>query len=583
MKIKVLEFLIDNLIYNGFDTFFLVTGGAIAPTVDYIGRNKKAKYFCFQHEQSAAMAAEGFFRASGKMGIVLATSGPGAQNLLNGICGCWYESIPCLFITGQVNTHESLDSINSNPRQVGFQETPVSDSFKHFTKFSKKINDVDEFEVTLKKAIISCFENRPGPSIIDIPFNIQNSYLNTYKFIKFKTEKHNIQIKDSDIKYILDKLKISKRPLLILGHGVKLSNAQSVAEELVNLLNIPFVLSWGGFDIITHDHPNFIGDIGVYGSRGGNYAIQNCDFLISIGSRLDTRQTGGNLKLFSRESCKVMVDIDEEELNKDRGINIDLKIKANANDFILKLKKSAKRLNINNEWKTFTNNWKSLVEKRKIKKNVLTSYEFLEELNSKIPTNSIIVPDQGGNLVWSMQSIKIKKGQKMFSNFGNSSMGYALPAAIGASISSKNPIFCIDGDGGFQMNIQELQTVNNYKIPVKIIILNNRSYGIIKQFQDSLFDSRYIATDGQDYSAPDFVKIGMAYGIESIRATKKNFKEVINYLINSKKTILIDVIIDKEQKLIPKLEYGNALENMTPYTKIDETKKNMIVKMAKRF
>ena len=330
-----------------------------------------------------------------------------------------------------------MDSINSNPRQVGFQETPVSDSFRHFTKFSKKINDVDEFEVTLKKAIISCFENRPGPSIIDIPFNIQNSYLNTYKLKKFKAEKHNIKIKDSDIKYILDKLKISKRPLLILGHGVKLSNAQSVAEELVNLLNIPFVLSWGGFDIITHDHPNFIGDIGVYGSRGGNYAIQNCDFLISIGSRLDTRQTGGNLKLFSRESCKVMVDIDEEELNKDRGINIDLKIKANANDFILKLKKSAKRLNINTEWKTFTNNWKSLVEKRKTKKNVLTSYEFLEELNSKIPSNSIIIPDQGGNLVWSMQSIKIKKGQKMFSNFGNSSMGYALPAAIGASISSK--------------------------------------------------------------------------------------------------------------------------------------------------
>ena len=583
MKIKVLEYLIDYLVYNEFDTFFLVTGGAIAPTIDYIGRNKKVKYFCFHHEQSAAMAAEGYFRTSGKMGIVLATSGPGAQNLLNGICGCWYESIPCLFITGQVNTHESLDSIISNPRQVGFQETPVTESFKHFVKFSKKITNVDEFDVTLKEALSKCFENRPGPSIIDIPFNIQNSYLKDFKLSKFRVKNPLSNINDSDIQFILDKLKTSKRPLLLLGHGVKLSNAQSEASELIALLNIPFVLSWGGFDIIHHDHPNFIGDIGVYGSRGGNYAIQNCDFLISIGSRLDTRQTGGNLKLFSVESSKVMVDIDENELNKDRGNNIDLKIKANALEFILKLKTKVERLNLNPEWQDYINRWRNIMEKRKTKTDVLTSYEFLEELNSKIPTNSIIVPDQGGNLVWSMQSIKIKKGQKMFSNFGNSSMGYALPASIGASVSTKNPIFCIDGDGGFQMNIQELQTVKNYKIPIKIIILNNRSYGIIKQFQDSLFDSRYIATDGEDYSAPDFVKIGKAYGIESIRATKSNYKEVIEYLINVNKPILIDVIIDKEQKLIPKLEYGNALENMTPYLKIDETKKNMIINMAKRF
>jgi acetolactate synthase-1/2/3 large subunit len=584
VKKKVLEHLIDYLVDNNFDTFFLVTGGAIVPTVDYIGRKEEATYYCFQHEQSAAMAAESFYRTSGKMGVVLTTSGPGAQNLLNGICGCWYESIPCLFITGQVSTNESLDSIKTKPRQVGFQEMPVAESFKHFTKYSTKVTKAELFDNILKEAIAASLTGRPGPSLIDLPVDIQNSTITLTSTDKLKWWKKNPinYIHPDEYRNIIDKIKQSKRPLLLLGQGVKLAGGQEDARKLIDSLQIPFVVSWGGFDTISHDHPLFVGDIGVYGSRGGNYAIQNCDLLLSIGSRLDTRQTGGQLDSFSRDSYKIMVDIDANEIYKDRGIKIDLPIVKDAQEFLEGILSFTEKLELDKEWLGYITQWKNLKEIRELKNNTLTSYEFLEELNQHLPDDSIIIPDEGGNLVWTMQSIKIKGKQKLYSNFGNSSMGYGLPSAIGACMANKGPVVCIDGDGGFQMNIQELQTVKHYNLPLKIFIMNNNCYGIIKQFQDSYFDKRYIATESQDYTAPDFVKVAEAYGIKALRATKENYKEIINLAMQEEGSILVDVIIDKEQKLVPKLEYGNPLEDMSPYQTDEEIKNNMIIEMIPR-
>lgn len=579
---KTLEYLIDSLVYNDIDTFFLVTGGAITPVVDYIGTHPSTKYYCFQHEQSAAMAAETYFRTSGKLGVVLSTSGPGAQNLLNGICGCWYESIPCLFITGQVSTYESIDSIETNPRQLGFQETPVVESFRFFTKFIKKVNSNNDFEQILKEAIESCYEGRFGPSLLDIPMDIQNRPIENDSLIKFNISKPIIDIDLNDkIDTINTKITESQRPLLLVGHGVRLSNSTEDILKLIDKLNIPFVVSWGGFDSVPHNHPLFIGDIGVYGSRGGNFAIQNCDLLLSIGSRLDTRQTGGDLKSFSRESYKIMVDIDENEIYKGRGLNIDLPVVCDAKIFINTLLESCVSHN-KQEWNNKCNDYKNMKEIRPLKTDVLTSYEFLEYLNTQLPDNAVIIPDEGGHLVWSMQSIKNKSNQRIFSNFGNSSMGYGLPAAIGAAIGTDKPIICIDGDGGFQMNIQELQTVKHYNLPIKMFIMNNNCYGIIKQFQDLVFDSRYIATESQDYSVPDFVKVANAYGIEAVEANKENFKEVVNLALQKEGSILINVIIDREQKLIPKLEFGNPLEDMFPYLNNEDLEKNMIIERIPR-
>lgn len=582
VKRKASEYIIDCLLYNNIDTFFLVTGGAIVPTVDYIGTKDNAKYYCFQHEQSAAMAAEAYYRTTGKLGVVLSTSGPGAQNLLNGICGCWYESIPCLFITGQVSTYESIDSISYNPRQLGFQEMPVVESFKPFTKYIKKVN-LDTLDKDISQAITSALEGRKGPSLLDLPVDVQTSVINLDIFdIQYPSPIIDPNLSDS-INTLKDKLSHSKRPLLLLGHGIRLADAVDEIRVLVDKLNIPFVVSWGGFDLIEHTHSNFIGTIGVYGSRGGNFAIQNCDLLISIGSRLDTRQTGGNLQTFSRDSYKVMVDVDINEIFKGRGLNIDLPIVCDAKIFINSCIDTLDPINIKKEWNKYCFQYQNIdLDKRELKDNVLTSYEFLEHLNTQLDSDSIVIPDEGGHLVWSMQSLKSKSNQRIFSNFGNSSMGYGLPAAIGAAIDTNRQVVCIDGDGGFQMNIQELQTVKHYNLPIKIFIMNNNCYGIIKQFQDSYFDSRYIATESQDYSVPDFIKVANAYGIKSIEANKNNYKDVISLALKEEGSILVNVMIDREQKLTPKLEFGNPLEDMSPYLDDKSIQDNMIIPMIPR-
>jgi acetolactate synthase-1/2/3 large subunit len=460
---------------------------------------------------------------------------------------------------------------------------PVVESFCHFTKFSKKINDTNDFKNDLKTAIKSCFEGRQGPSLLDIPTNIQNSIIND-NLIKFTLYPKVIDIDlDNKLQTLNNKLKSSKRPLLLIGHGVRLSDSIDEINYLINKLKIPFVVSWGGFDIISHDHPQFIGDIGVYGSRGGNFAIQNCDLLISIGSRLDTRQTGGDLKTFSRESFKVMVDVDKNEVFKGRGLNIDLPIICDAKIFISQWNKVLSEFETNQEWINKCNDWKKLkLDNRPLKSEVLTSYEFLEHLNTQLPENSIVLPDEGGHLVWSMQSLKAKPNQRIFSNFGNSSMGWGLPAAIGAAVDTNKTVVCIDGDGGFQMNIQELQTIKHYNLPIKIFIMNNSCYGIIKQFQDAYFDSRYTATESHDYSVPDFIKIAEAYSIKAIEANKSNYKDVINLALNESGSILVNVIIDREQKLTPKLEFGNPLEDMSPYLTDKQIQDNMIVSMIPR-
>lgn len=583
VKKKVSDYLVDCLYNNGIDTYFLVTGGAIIPTVDAIGRKDGVKYYCFQHEQSAAMAAEAYYRSSGKLGVVLSTSGPGAQNLLNGICGCWYESIPCLFITGQVSTYESIDSISTKPRQLGFQEMPVVESFAPFTKYINKVNDTTKISEALSKAVELAMEGRPGPSLLDIPTNIQNSIVEVDS-VQFSTPD---KIKDLDLVHkvsvVKQKLKESKRPLVLIGHGVTLSQSQEAALKLLDRLKVPFVVSWGGFDAIPHNHSNFVGAIGVYGSRGGNFAIQNCDLLITIGSRLDTRQTGGDLSTFARGSFKVMVDVDVNEVYKGRGLNIDLPIICDAGIFIEECLSTIEGVQVSEDWQSKCSDWSKLqLDNRPLKEGVLTSYEFLEQLNTQLPERSIVIPDEGGHLVWSMQSLKAKANQRIFSNFGNSSMGYGLPAAIGAAIDTDKLVVCIDGDGGFQMNIQELQTIKQYNLPVKIFIMNNSCYGIIKQFQDAYFGSRYIATDNQDYTVPDFVAVANAYGIKAVEANKTNYIEIIKLALNEKGSILVNVVIDREQKLIPKLEFGNPLEDMSPYLTDEQIQQNMIVDMIPR-
>ena len=555
------DYIIETLYLNGIDTYFVITGGAIVPFINAIARNPKVKYYCFQHEQSAAMAAEGYYRASGKTAGIVVTSGPGVQNLLNGVCGCWYDSIPAFFISGKVNTKEDLSNFESKPRQTGFQEMPVAKMFEDVTKKSLHVPELGQLEGVLSELLTELKTPRYGPVLMDLPVNLQMTTIEDVN-INLVTHSRRVTPQYDISEYIHN----SQRPVIIFGHGVKLAGAEKEAIEFAEKTKIPFLVSWGAFDICGTDHPLRIGSPGVYGDRVANYAIQNADLIISIGSRLDSRQIGGSGPMFSVHSKKIMVDVDIHEINKmpEKDVPIDLGIVSDAKNFFDSViigvplgdgsgwgENRCKKYEI---WLEKIYEWKRKYSQEKSREGDSAVYDYLNGFFEELPDDCIVIPDQGGNLVWTMQSAKLKDGQKLFTNFGNSSMGFALPCAIGAAIGSGKKVYCIDGDGGFQMNIQELLTVKKYDLPIEIIILNNSGYGIIKQFQDSYFDSKYIATSKSDVFGDevDFVKIAEAYGVKTLQ----------------------DIPIPETQKIYPKLEFGNSLENMTPYIDFE---KDMVV------
>lgn len=497
------------------DVYFTVTGGAIAPLVDAA----RDKVVMCQHEQAAVMAAEGYYRASGKLAGVLVTSGPGIQNTLNGVCGCWYDSIPCLVISGQVNTNESLDSIQAKPRQVGFQEMPVVDMFKHCTKYCENIKDAADVYHVFQAALDCMLTGRKGPAVIDFPVNIQMSDFDI----------HDFSVPKEPMYPPIDRIDFSefKRPLVVLGNG-----ARECKDEFLRWVSVPFVCSWAAKDI-GRNHRLCIGCHGVYGNREANFAIQNADLLVILGSRFDTRQSGGVLSTCSKHSKRVMVDIDEHEIDKlnERGFTIHHKFVNTVVNFIQSHHLSSE-------------NWVKLHVQETYTGNV---YSILKQF--EIPNEAIVIPDCGGNLVWSMQCLS---PSRIFTNLGNSSMGYSLPAAIGASLACPNvPVVCIIGDGGLQMNVQELYTLKRLNLPVTVVVLNNSGYGIIRQFQDTYLDKRHVGVDMH----LDFRKIASAYDIRNSDCLH----------VSRDGPFLCDIQVDPDQRIIPKVNFGNSLENMTPY------------------
>ena len=608
---KGCDFILDLLLSLGVDTFFVITGGAIVPLIDAIGRGEKAgvtTMLAFQHEQAAAMAAEGYWRETGRLAAVVVTSGPGIQNVLNGLCGCYYDSIPMLVISGQVNTSESLDAVSSRPRQRGFQEMPVVESFGHFCVYAKKLKYVHdlmgrEIHDVFTSAVNAATTPRFGPALIDLPVNIQMCEVQTSVYDAMPAKKprtnglrvdeHNL-LSESILPRVFEMLRVSERPLLIFGAGVRASSSNHLARILVEQLSVPFCLSWGAKDLFEDDHPLNCGSHGVYGSRAANLAVQNCDVLFVLGSRLDTRQTGGCLTRFAPVAKKIMVDVDCEEIGKlvEKGCTIDLPIIIELNLFFTAITGRAsehRALKSLSTWTTRTQEWKRAYCNADVDKllkyeldatvpGVMNVYSFLERLSEKIPDKATVVPDQGGNLCWSMQTLKVKKDSRLYTNLGNSSMGFAFPCCIGSAVGAsetKNPIVCIDGDGGFQMNIQELKTAVDYNLPIKTFILNNSGYGIIKQFQDAYFDKRYIVTN---FTPVDFVSIAKGYGMHALRLTSdSDIDDVLGKVFAHPGPVLVDVAIQQCQKIFPKLEFGNALEHMTPFIPLDELKKTMIV------
>lgn len=594
---KLTDYLVQYLVDLGVKKVFLITGGACAHIVDSLGKSEGISYVCMQHEQAAAMAADAYARVTRNIGVAVATSGPGATNLITGVCCSYFDSIPTLMITGQVNLWETKGK--RGIRQFGFQETDIVDIVRPITKFAAIVKEPKKIKYYLDKAIQIAKSGRPGPVWLDIPMNVQHAEINPDELRGFDSKELPSRkasvIPISLIARVVDNIRKSQRPIVIAGAGIKLGRAEGEFLELIKILRTPIVSTWSGIDILPHDHPFYVGQFGVYGNRAANFAVQNSDLTLSLGSRLDTRQTGGQPRTFAREAVKIVVDIDNEELNK-QWVVPDIPINTDVKDFLTSLNSALESLACFpdfSDWHLMCANWKkqypAVLPDYYNQKGSVNAYVFVRALSEKLPPNSIIIPDQGGNLTWTIQSFKVKDGHRLFSAFGNSPMGYAMPAAIGAAFAdSKANIVCIDGDGGFQLNIQDLQTIKHHKLPIKIFILNNNSYGIIKQFQEIYFEGRYEATvEKTGYTAPDFIKIAQAYGIAAeIIRDHSEIDEKLNKVLAANEPVLCNVILDESQKLIPKLVaiktrdgryVSKPIEDMIPLLPRDEFRANMVV------
>ena len=584
------DYILKFLEKKNVNNIFTITGGAICFLMDAFSRNKNMTYTSVAHEQAAAMMADSYSRLGPNFSATMVTSGPGATNLLTGIACSWFDSVPSLHICGQVNRNElcSFDKSTKKVRQVGFQETDIVSMAKPITKFAYQIKSEDEIRYVLEKAFYIAQSGRPGPVLIDIPMDLQRKKVIPKKLKSFHIKKRQVKKQKliRQVGKVLKILKKAKRPVIIIGGGVRISKTNKDLQFFLKKFDIPLVTTWSGVDSVTHDTKNNMGNVGVYGSRSANFVVQNSDFVLSLGTRLDTRITGGVPKNFAREAIIASVDIDQNELNKNRGLKIDIKINECLSDFFNYFKKASNNFFISKpEWLKKSLTWKEkypmIQDVHRNQKKYVNPYFFMEKLSNHLGEDEVVITDDGAHLTWTIQGLKVLKKQRLFSAFGNSPMGYSFPASIGASIAlKKKRIICIDGDGSIQINIQELQTMVSNKLPIKIIIINNEGYGIIRQFQDLYLNKRHEAIDSKKgVTNPNFLRIAKAYGVRySEIKNNSNIDKILRKTINSKHAEFINVFVKPDQKIIPKLTFGSPLEDLSPKLPRKEFNENMIIK-----
>ena len=585
------DYIIDFFRAQGLQHVFLVSGGASIHLLHSANKLSGITPVPTHHEQGAAMAADGYSRSSGNLGLAIATSGPGATNLLTGIAGAWFDSIPCIFISGQVATFRMKGSINT--RQLGFQETEIVEMARPITKWAVQIKNISDIEEVLKKSVDIAISGRPGPVLIDIPDDIQRSYAlfnSASKILPQKTYSSNVLLR-KQFKKIERLLKNSKRPLIILGAGANTVATRIPSQNLVSVLNIPVLTTWGAKDLISCDNSKLVGTFGSHGTRYGNFAVQNCDLIIVLGSRLSSRETGGDLQTWAREAKLVHVDIDKGELDKFKimGRKLDLKINMDLTYFLPMFTDFARKQLNNYSYKE----WFDWIEQRKRNfkykvsqnKEELDGYDFYLILNDFLNENDQIYLDTGCTVAWAMQSLSLPSGVRIFHDFNNTSMGWALPASIGGSLSaSQKRTTVISGDGSIMMNIQELATAMRYTPNLKIIVLNNSGYGMVRQTEDQWLDGINVGTNSKngDLLFPNFSELANSFGYKvGIASTHKELKSQLQSLYIDNSIGFLEVKINDNSKVIPQTRYGYPLEDSEPILSREELRSNMIIPILK--
>ena len=573
---KLSDYIVTFLIEKDITDVFGYPGGMVTHLMDSFDKYKNfILAHVNYHEQGAAFCACGYAQASNKLGVAYATSGPGATNLITGIANAYFDSIPCIFITGQVNTYEAKGDLLV--RQKGFQETDIVSIVKSITKYAVKIDNENNIKYELQKAFDISMNGRPGPVLIDIPMNIQSADIipEDLKCYKSKNEEEDSCYYSDKKNIILEMLKSSKRPVILAGNGINTANVINQFRDFVELTGIPVVTSMIGRDVLQSSVENNFGFVGAYGDRCANFIISNSDLIISFGSRIDCRQTGSDLKIFAKNAKVIRLDIDSGELTN--------KIKDDEISIVVDLKKiisllNAKEFKVKDNFKKWIDACNSVQEELKY---IIVEYEndIIKEFSYKVPDNSIITTDVGQNQVWVAQSFVIKNNQKMLFSGGHGSMGYSLPAAIGAYYGSKKNVICFNGDGGLQMNIQELQFIARENIPVKVILLNNNSLGMIRHFQEMYFESNFVQTKKEfGYTTPNFKKIANAYALRYINI--KSIEEIskCENMLEDNRPCFIEIPLSETTYLYPKLAMGRPIYDQDPL--LDRSLFNRLIKIC---
>lgn len=605
MKQRLADYVADFLVNHGVSDCFSVVGGGAMHLNDALGHKEGLKVTYNHHEQASAIAAEAYARLDNKIAALCVTTGPGGTNAITGVLGGWLDSIPMFVLSGQVRydttaryTSQFTDGLPL--RAVGDQEYDIVKSVEHMTKYAVMLENPNDIRYVLEKAWHLATTGRPGPVWVDIPVNFQGGFIETDGLVGYDPAEDEKQlpskVSDEVIKTVLEKIKNAKRPVFHAGYGIRLSGGYEVFKEVAEKLNIPVVTYWNAIDLIETDNPLYCGRAGNMGDRPGNFAIQNADLILAVGTRISIRQVGYNWKTWAREAEVIMVDIDPAEMKK-HTIHVDMPIWADAKDFLDKINSSVdEKVNNNQDWLNTCQAWKKkypVVLERHRQENGKTAnvYAFIDYLSSQLPENTLTAVSNGACCVVGSQAYVIKKGSRFANNSAVASMGYGLPAAIGTCIGGgRKDTICLEGDGSIMMNLQELQTILTNKLPIKIFLINNNGYHSIRITQTNLFSNHCkvgIGEESGDLSFPQFKKIAEAFGYPYFSASSNaEMQKAVQDTLNTSGPVFCEIFTDTEQVWEPKsstkrLEDGTLvsppLEDLAPFLPREELEKIMFI------
>ena len=594
---RVSEYISQVLVGFGVRHVFMLTGGGSMFLNYAIGSHPQIEVIYNHHEQACAMAAEGYARITNTPGVINVTTGPGGVNTLNGVFGAFTDSIPMLVLSGQVKRETYIRSYNlPGLRQLGDQEVDIISMVKGITKYAVTITDANEIRFHLEKAWHLATTGRPGPAWLDIPIDIQSSQVDPKSLIGFDPTQFITRFDTAElanqVHKTLARIKTSSRPVILAGTGVRSAGAVNLFNEVVHKLGIPVTTGWT-HDLIASDDPFYCGRPGTIGTRPGNFTVQNSDILLILGSRLNIRQTGYTFNSFARAAHKIWVDIDASELCKPTT-RPDTAILSDVKAFLSEMKSQLDEGGWDKDQFTSWLAWckgnlekyPAVTEQQRNFNGKINPYHFMGTLFDQLNSNDVVVTGNASACIISFQTARLKLGQRLFSNSGSASMGYDLPASIGAAVAHGNRVICLAGDGSLQLNIQELQTIKQYNLPVKIFVLNNEGYLSIRVSQKNFFGRTVGESPSSGISFPDYVKLAKAYGIPAIRIKKKIFLPDLITALETPGPGLIDVIVDPTQGFEPRqssrqLPDGRIvsapLEDMFPFLERAELRQNMLI------